>query len=192
MSSETSHPTGLDGARSVPRKDADDSSLEKSHEERLHKAPLPEVSQCPQSEDVKVGAALPECAVDAMAETNHDSSVSKSDRIAKPADKFEQPVSCSLTADSKPKNPAMLQNTKPEDRKDQALAQKKAFDDRFVRLSLARSHHNCSSRCMISLQKRRGKRPLPPREEGEAQNTSKKPKRELSKPFHLFWQSESV
>jgi hypothetical protein len=143
MSSETSHPTGLDGARSIPRRDADDSSLEKSHEERLHKTPLPEVSQCQQSEDVKVGAALPECAVDAMAETDHDFSVSKSDRIAKPADKFEQPVSRSVTADSKPKNPAILQNTKPEDRKDQALAQKKAFDDRFVRPSLARFCYDC-------------------------------------------------
>jgi hypothetical protein len=192
MSSETSHPTGPNEARVMPRKRVDDSSLEKSHEERLHKTPLPEVSQCQQSEDVKVGAALPECAVDAMAETNHDSSVSKSDRIAKPADKVEQPVSRSVTADDKPKNPAMLQNTKPGDRKDQALAQKKAFDDRFVRPSLARSRHNCSSRCMISLQKRRGKRPLPPREAGEAQDPSKKPKRELSKLFHLLWQSESV
>ncbi|KAJ9117786.1 hypothetical protein QFC20_000065 [Naganishia adeliensis] len=50
-------------------------------------------------------------------------------------------------------------NSKPEDKKDQALAQKKAFDDRF---------------------KKRGKRPLPPRDAGEEDTDNKKPKRELT------------
>jgi hypothetical protein len=72
MSSETSHPTGLDEARVIPRKNADDLSLENSREdvgERVDKTSSPVVNQQQRSKDVKVGAALPERDVDAMAES---------------------------------------------------------------------------------------------------------------------------
>lgn len=72
--------------------------------------------------------------------------------------------------------PPYVQPLTAEDKKTQTLAQKKAFDDRFV--SFVSSCQRALS-AEGTLQKKRGKRPLPPREEEET-DSAKKPKRELS------------